>query len=141
MSKFNKFVIAAATALLPLASQAGVVLVAGAKSGASKLTAEQATQLFLGKSAALPGAGEAVLIDQAEGSPVRDAFYGKVVGKSPAQVKAIWSRLVFSGSAKPPKEAANAAEVKKLVAADPNAVGYIDSADVDGSVKVLLSAD
>ena len=141
MSKLNKYMLVAVAALLPLASQAGVVLVVSAKSGAAKLTNEQAAQLFLGKSPTLPGAGEAVLIDQAEGSPVRDAFYGKVVGKSPAQVKAIWSRLVFSGSARPPKEAASSAEVKKLVAANPNAIGYIDSADVDASVKVLLSAD
>jgi hypothetical protein len=33
----------------------------------------------------------------------------------------------------------DAAAVKKAVAADPKAVGYIDKADVDASVKVVLT--
>jgi hypothetical protein len=31
--------------------------------------------------------------------------------------------------------------VKKAVAADPAAIGYIDSSAVDGTVKVLLTVD
>ena len=40
-----------------------------------------------------------------------------------------------------PKELPDAAAVKKAVAADPKAVGYIDSAAVDASVKVLVTID
>ncbi|MBT9502509.1 MAG: hypothetical protein IV092_14795 [Burkholderiaceae bacterium] len=123
------------------ATQAQVAVVVGAKSPASALNAEQAANLFLGKSAQLPGAGNAVLIDQAESAAVRDQFYTKVAGKSAAQVKAAWSRLVFSGKATPPKEVANSAEVKKLVAANPDAVGYIEKSAVDATVKVLLAVD
>jgi hypothetical protein len=36
---------------------------------------------------------------------------------------------------------ADAAAVKKAVAADPKAVGYILKADVDSTVKVILSLD
>jgi len=120
---------------------AQVAVVVGAKSPAAALNAEQAANLFLGKSAQLPGAGNAVLIDQAESAAVRELFYTKVAGKSAAQVKAAWSRLVFSGKATPPKEVANSAEVKKLVAANPDAVGYIEKSAVDATVKVLLSVD
>ena len=72
---------------------------------------------------------------------MRDAFYTKVTSKSAAQVKAAWSRLVFSGKATPPKEVGSSAEVKKLVASNQNAVGYIEKSAVDASVKVLLSVD
>jgi ABC-type phosphate transport system substrate-binding protein len=122
-------------------SQAQVALVVGAKSTATAMTTEQAASLFLGKNDQIPGMGTALLLDQAEGSAVRETFYTKVVGKSASQVKAAWSRLVFSGKATPPKELANSAEVKKMVAANPNAVGYIDKGAVDASVKVLLSED
>jgi hypothetical protein len=44
---------------------------------------------------------------------------------------------VFSGKVQPPKEAADAAAVKKAVAADPKAVGYIEKSAVDGTVKVV----
>ena len=50
----------------------------------------------------------------------------------------MWSRLAFTGQGQPPKELADAEAVKKAVAADPKAVGYIDKADVDASVKVVL---
>lgn len=120
---------------------AGVVVVVGAKSPAARLDAEQVSQLFTGKAAVLPGAGQAMLVDQAEGTPVRDAFYAKVTGKTPQQVKALWSRLVFSGAAQQPRAAANGAEVKKLLADNPNAIGYIDSGDIDASVKEVFRAD
>ena len=132
------------TALAISAAQASfsqVAVVVGAKSPATALTAEQAAGIFLGKSDQLPGAGTAQLLDQTEGSAIRELFYTKVAGKSGSQVKAAWSRLVFSGKATPPKEVASSAEVKKLVAANPNAVGYIEKSAVDGSVKVLLSED
>lgn len=123
------------------AVQAQLAVVVGNKSAATPLTAEQASNLFLGKTDKLPGAGTVVLIDQSESSQVREAFYSKVAGKTAPQVKAIWSRLVFSGKGEAPKEMGNSGEVKKAVAADPNAIGYIEKAAVDGSVKVLLSVD
>jgi len=46
---------------------------------------------------------------------------------------------VFTGKATAPKEYANSAEVKKAVAADPKAIGYIDKAAVDDTVKVILT--
>jgi hypothetical protein len=46
---------------------------------------------------------------------------------------------MFTGHGQPPKVVADAAAVKKAVAADPKAVGYIDKADVDASVKVVLT--
>jgi hypothetical protein len=45
--------------------------------------------------------------------------------------------LVFSGKGQAPKELADNAAVKKAVATDPKAVGYIDKSAVDGSVKVV----
>jgi ABC-type phosphate transport system substrate-binding protein len=39
------------------------------------------------------------------------------------------------------KVMSSGAEVKKAVAANPDAIGYIDSSEVDASVKVLFSAD
>ena len=59
-----------------------------------------------------------------------------MTGKSSAQVKAAWSRLVFSGKATPPKELASSAEVKKFVAANPDAIGYVEKSAVDATVKV-----
>ncbi|WP_395010178.1 hypothetical protein [Undibacterium sp.] len=125
----------------PTLSSAQVMVVVGAKSSANKLSKDQAAALFLGKSFQLPGAGIPVLIDQGENTEARQIFYSKVAEKTPVQVKAIWSRLVFSGKGTLPKEVANSEEVKKILSANPDAIGYIEKAAVDASVKVLLAVE
>jgi ABC-type phosphate transport system substrate-binding protein len=117
---------------------AEVAVVVSSKSSAGNLTAAQVSDIFLGKSSAFPGGGAAVPIDQSEGSPVRDEFYTKVTGKSAAQVKAYWSKIIFSGKGKPPKDVPDSAAVKKQLADNPNAIGYIDKGSVDGTVKTVL---
>jgi len=123
------------------ASQAQVAVVVSAKSPAAAMTSEQVASLFLGKSDQLPGVGTALLLDLPEGNATRELFYTKVAGKSGSQVKAAWSRLVFSGKATPPKEVSSSAEVKKMVTTNANVIGYIEKSAVDASVKVLLSED
>jgi len=131
------FVAGLFAASLPAA--ADVVVVVSAKSAATALTEEQASDIFLGKANTLPGGGQAVPVDQPDGSPARELFYSKAVGKSAAQLKAYWSKQIFSGKGQPPKEAGDNAAVKSLVAGNPNIVGYIDKSAVDATVKVLLT--
>ena len=57
------------------------------------------------------------------------------------QVKAPWSRIVFSGRGVPPKEVSDATAVKKAIVADSKSVGYIDKVATDSSVKVVLTLD
>jgi ABC-type phosphate transport system substrate-binding protein len=102
---------------------------------AGPLTKEQVADLYLGKSQG------AKLVDQPNSAPVKATFYQKVSGHDLSQVKATWSRLIFTGKAQPPKEVADAAAVKKAVASDPKAIGYIQKSDVDSSVKVVLALD
>ena len=116
------------------AAHADTVVIVSAKNSATTMTAEQVSQIYLGKSNAMKP------IDNGEKSPVRSQFYTKVTGKDEAQIKAIWSKLVFTGKATPPKELPTSADVVKAVAADPNSIGYIDKSAVDPSVKVILEA-
>lgn len=134
------FMVIAGLSLTTL-TQAQVVVVVGAKSSANKLSKEQAAALFLGKSFQLPGAGIPVLIDQGESTEARQIFYSKVAEKTPVQVKAIWSRLVFSGKGTIPKEVANNEEVKKILSANPDAIGYIDKSSLDATMKVLFAVE
>jgi hypothetical protein len=88
---------------------------------------------------ASPTGQQALPIDQSEGVGARDDFYGKVTGKSPEQIKAHWSKIIFTGRGQPPKTVPDGVEVKRRVAISANAIGYMDRALVDGSVKILLS--
>lgn len=103
--------------------------------GAGALSKDQIANIYLGRNADFKP------YDLSEGSATRSQFYQKVTDRDTAQVKAVWSRLVFSGKAQPPKELSDSAAVKKAVAADPKAIGYIEKSAVDSSVKVVLSLD
>lgn len=135
-----KLALAGLVLALPAAMAAAeVVVIVSAKNPTTALNADQASDIFLSNNASFPGGGQAVPVDQAEGSTLRDEFYSKTSGKSPAQVKAFWSKVIFTGKGRPPKEVGDSASVKKLVADNPNIVGYIDRSAVDASVKVVLT--
>jgi len=96
-----------------------------------------AKKIFLGKSKKFPGGGKAQPIDQTGGA-ARTAFHSTITKKNAAKLKAYWSRMVFTGKAQPPKEVADDAGVIAKIASDPEAIGYVDSASVDSSVKEIL---
>ena len=118
--------------------KADVVVVVSAKCAISTLSKDQVTDIFLGKTTRFPDGAPAVPVDQIEGSPARDEFYANLAGKSPAQLKAHWTKIIFTGRGQPPKSVANSIEVLKLVAANPQAISYVERSAVDNTVKVVV---
>ena len=127
------FVLAAILGIA-LPARAELVVVVNPKASVASMTKDEVAQYFLGKSSAL------VPIDQPESAPIRAEFYKKVTDKELSQANALWSKLVFTGKATMPREAGNSDDVKKTVAANPKAIGYIDRGAVDASVKVIYTA-
>lgn len=115
-----------------LSANAAVVVI-GNTGGADTISAADVKKLFLGK-----GSSSAVPYELEEGNATRSAFHSSVTGKSDAQLKAFWSKQVFTGKGNPPAAVSSPAAMKAAVAADTNGVGYLDEADVDGTVKVIL---
>ncbi len=116
---------------------AEVAVIVHPSSSVASLTEDDVARLFLGKAKSFPGGAQAVPINQNEGSPARDKFNETVCKKNASQYKAYWSQLVFTGKGTPPKDGGNDAEVKALIASNPNMIGYVDSSVVDASVKVV----
>jgi ABC-type phosphate transport system substrate-binding protein len=116
---------------------ADVVAVVSAKSSVTTLSKSQVADIFMGKMARFPDGTLAVPIDQSEGTAVRDEFYSKVAGKSSVQMKAHWSKIIFTGRGRPPPTVASSSDAKKRVAANPQIIGYIESNLVDESVRVV----
>jgi hypothetical protein len=102
---------------------------------AKPISKEQIANLYLGRGGGLTP------VDQTVGSAIYVEFYKKATGRDIAQVKALWSRILFTGRGLPPKQLPDSAAVKQAVAANPNAVGYIEKSAVDASVKVALPLD
>jgi len=118
-------------------ASAEVVAVVSAENPVSTLSKSQIADIFLGKMTRFPDGREASPIDQVENSSEREEFYLKFAGKAPAQIKAYWSKIIFTGRGRPPPEVSNDVEVKKFIAKHPDAIGYIEQKWVDDSVKVI----
>ena len=139
--KLFKMISRAAIALSLFAAaavHAEVAVIVSASNGNSALDQDTISRIFLGKTANFPDGSQAIPVDQNEGSAVRETFNDKVLGKSSSQLKAYWSRLIFTGKGTPPKESGADADIKALVAKNPNLVGYVDAGVVDSSVKVVF---
>jgi len=140
MSLFGRCGIGALALVLSLAvgaAKADVVAVVSSQNTVMGLNKSQVVDLFLGKVRRFPNGTLVLPIDQVEGSAARDEFYRTFGAKSPAQVKAHWSKIIFTGRGRPPLAVADGLEVKKRIAASSAAIGYIDRSLLDSSVREI----
>jgi len=108
-------------------------------SNANALDNAMVSRIFTGKAKSFADGNKVIPVNQSSGSAVAEEFNKKALNKSSSQLKAYWSKLVFTGKGTPPKEVGSDAEVISLVAANPNIIGYVSKSAVDGSVKVVAS--
>jgi ABC-type phosphate transport system substrate-binding protein len=128
----------AAACAAPPAAAADLVVIVSARSPVTMLRPDQVAAIFLGQAARFPDGVEAVPLDQPIGSKLRDEFYERVASKTPALLKAYWSKMVFTGRGQPPGEAPDNTAVRRRVADNPELIGYIERGALDGSVRPVL---
>lgn len=139
---YTRLSLAALTLAMSLSAgavAAEVAAVVSPRSGVTALTPAQIADIYLGRSSRFPDGSPAVPCDLPESHPLREAFYTRVLGKSPSQVKAHWAKIIFTGRGHPPREVSSIDEAKRLVAENPNMICYIDRSAADRSVQVLLT--
>jgi len=117
---------------------ADLVVIVSARAPLAALRADQVADIFLSEANRFPDGSEAIAIDQQTGTALRDEFYDKVVHRSPALMKAYWTKMIFTGRGQPPREAAGNAAVRKLVAENPGMIGYIERSALDPTVRAVL---
>ncbi|MBV8803663.1 MAG: hypothetical protein JO042_01425 [Sinobacteraceae bacterium] len=114
-------------------ASADTVVIVSAQSKVTTLTPAQISRIYQGKSNLMKP------VEIAQPSQARREFYAKVVGVDEARVKAGWASLVFTGKGTAPREYPTGTEVVKAVAADPNAIGYVDKSFVNMTVKIIYT--
>lgn len=107
-------------------------------SNTNVLDAVTVSKIFLGRDKSFPDKSPVVPVSLGESSATAAYFNEKVLNKNPSQLKAYWSKLIFTGKGTPPKEVPDDAEVIKLVASNPSLIGYVDAASVNDSIKIAL---
>ncbi len=119
-------------------ARADVVAVVSAKSSITTLTKTEVADLFLGKMLRFPDGTYAVPIDQPEGSPIHEEFYKAFTGKTESELKAHWSKIIFTGRGAPPKAVGSTAALRMLLDANPHAIAYVDRSAVDPTLRVVV---
>ncbi len=112
--------------LVPTLAFAEGVVVIVSKANANAIDKALVAKIYTGESRTWAGGGSIASFDLPEDNLLRDDFDGSIVGKSMTSLKALWS------------QAATDDDVKKAVAANKNAIGYIQARNADDTVKVVL---
>jgi ABC-type phosphate transport system substrate-binding protein len=124
--------------LVPAVAFAGGIVVIVNKANDNAIDKALVAKIYQGDSRTWPNGGSIAALDLPEDNSSRSDFDAAIVGKGQGALKSLWAQNVFTGKALPPKTAASDEDVKKAVAANKNAIGYIQSGSADDTVKVVV---
>jgi ABC-type phosphate transport system substrate-binding protein len=132
--------ILAAVLLLLVAAPAAaqVAVIAHPSANVAGVSNEELADIYMDKTDRLSDGSRVEPVDQAEGTPTRIKFYNDALGRTERQMKAYWSKRMFTGKGRPPRILDNDEAVLDYISRTPGAIGYIDGGRVDERVKLLL---
>ncbi len=81
--------------------------------------------------------GDTIRVVMLKRGATHETFVKNVVGTTPAKLKNIWKKVVFTGAGIPPKIFKQEADLVEFIAETKGAIGYINSATSHEGVKVI----
>lgn len=139
VSKIKKIATIVLMSVIPQLVLADIVVIGNRDLPANSLSRDELSRIYLGKTKFLSSGTKIVPVDQRSGSMIREKFYNDLFQKSESEMKAYWSRIMFTGQGYPPIQESDDGAVLETVAKNANCLGYIDRAALNNSVKVLYS--
>jgi ABC-type phosphate transport system substrate-binding protein len=112
-------------------------LVAHPSVPSTALTRNEASAIFLKKTAKWSDGTPVTAVDLRLGSPTREAFSRDVHGRSASAVDAYWQKQLFSGQGLPPLTKATDDEALTFVRHNPGAITYVSGATSSEGVKTI----
>jgi len=117
---------------------AGDVVVIVNKSNNNTVDKDTVAKIYKGHFKNWPSGGAVTDLSLPDNDPETGKFCDDILGKSLSHMKLVWSQMMFSGQALPPKQVASDDEMKKMVSDNVNAIGFIKASSLDGSVKAVI---
>ena len=115
-----------------------LVVIVNPAIGVQHLSRREVLDIFLGRYRTFPSGASALPIDLDVNSAERQQFYLLLAHKDSQDMGSYWARLTFSGKISPPFAVPDARTAIDIVAANPNAIAYVDRAAVDQRVRIAL---
>ena len=136
--KFLTSIFISLLVLAPIAkAEVAIIVSIENKNSYTSIDKDLVERIFLAKVKHFPDGSVVKPLNLKQGHYLRNEFNSGFLSKTESQLSRYWSRLRFSGKASLPQEVATVDEVKAMIANNPNLIGYIDSMDVDDSIKVV----
>lgn len=107
----------------------------------NELSRSQLIDLYMGKYVAFPDGRRAEPIDIDNDDKLKEQFYLELVGMPLNRVNAYWSRVKFSGNARPPLKQSNQQAALQFLTTTDSAITYIFASNVTNDVKVVYRFD
>jgi ABC-type phosphate transport system substrate-binding protein len=131
MNNFVRQLSVAAAAFFACASiHAEIAVIVHPENPIASMTAEEVAAIYLARDERLRP------VDLPEAGGLHNWFYHQLTGRDPVHVKVLWARYL---NKMPPIQASSSAEAARRVAANKNAIAYVDARAVDSSVKVVMT--
>lgn len=134
---FRRLALVAFLSLLANLAVAEVVLTVSTETPVTSINRDRLADIYLGRATQLPDGTNLTPLDQSESSPAYPEFYRQYLGRSPAQIKSHWSRLIFTGRGQPPRSVGGNEAMAEAIANTPGAIGYLDSKYLTDSLRVV----
>ena len=103
----------------------------------TSLSVDDVARIFLRQRRFWDDGAPIVPINQAPTTPVRRLFTRRVLGMETTWLQRYWNERYFEGIL-PPLVMSSSGAVKRYVASEPNAIGYVSWDEVDESVRVAV---
>jgi ABC-type phosphate transport system substrate-binding protein len=100
-----------------------------------RLSVDDVARIFLKKQRFWDDGSPIVALNREAQSPLRETFTRRVFGLSSDALATYWNRQYFLGVL-PPATLSSSEAVKRYVASEPGAIGYIEASLADDSVRV-----
>ena len=134
---FAAVVLVAVLASLTVAEPLGGIAVIVHPSRRVELTVDLLGQIYLKRKRFWEDGTAIVPLNLAAGTDLRHAFGERVLHQTEARLAEYWNRQYFYGTL-PPVTLGSTQAIVRYVAADPNAIGYVPTREVDSTVRVVL---
>ena len=118
-----------------------LVLVVHKNNPTTTLSRSELIDLYMGKYVAFPDGSKAVPVDIEDDVETKKEFYKSLVGMPLTRVNAYWSKVKFSGRARPPTQQKDEKAILDFVKKTQNAIAYVHKSSVTGDVKVVYRFD
>ncbi len=124
------------------AESTGFKVVVNGASAMTEIDAGNLSLIYLKETASWPDGSEALPVDMAPDTELREKFSEAVHGRTVAAIKSHWQKQIFSGKGVPPMEFSSEQDVLFFVSETPGAVCYVsDSTPLTSGVKELRLRD